>query len=443
MTARLLNLGAALLIGMALSACGEGSWFGGKAKPRIEGERIAVLPRDLSVEADPRLAELAVLLPPATVNADWPQPGGGTEHAMGHLAGGDGFRISWRVSVGEGTGRNGRVTSQPVVAEGRVYVMDAAAQVSALDAATGERVWRFDVTPEGESAGGVGGGVAYAEGRLFVTTGYAQILALDGATGKELWRSTVTAPLRAGPTVINGRLFAISIDNQLHAIETVNGKRLWVHSALTETAGFYGGASPAVAGDVVIAPFSSGELFALRADNGRVLWSDSLAGLQRADALSGFADIRGLPVVDRGQVFAASHAGRMAGIDIRTGGRIWDRGVGSLGTPWLAGEFIFVTTVEGELLCLTRRDGRLRWVQTLPRFRDEKQKRGRIIWTGPVLVEGRLFVAGSNGEGLAVDPGNGEIVDRVRLPGPVLVQPAVAGRTVYVLTDDADLVALR
>ena len=185
----------------------------------------------------------------------------------------------------------------------------------------------------------------------------------------------------------------------------------------------------AVDGNVVIVPFSSGEIFALRADNGRVLWADSLAGVVKSDAVSSLADIRGYPVVDRGQVFATSHGGRMVGIDLRSGGRIWDRDVGSLYTPWLAGDFLFVTTVNSEVVCLTRREGRVRWVTQLDQYDDAKRKRGRIVWTGPVVIGDRLFVTNSRGEAVLISPKDGKVTQHLDLPGPVDVPVAVASAT--------------
>ncbi|HEX6980950.1 MAG TPA: PQQ-binding-like beta-propeller repeat protein [Alphaproteobacteria bacterium] len=435
---------AVLLAAALVSGC-EGGWFGADTEQPIPGERLSVMIQDRAIEPDPALADLPVRLPVPIENAAWPQPGGTPSHAMEHLAGetDDGLTIVWRTGIGAGTSRSGRIASPPVVAEGRVYVMDAGTQLTAVDAASGRTVWTFDVQPEEEGDGGVGGGVAFDQGRLYVTTGYAQVIALDADGAKELWRQTLTAPMRAGPTVGGGRVFATTVDNQIHALDAATGRRLWTHSGISETAGFYGGASPALEGNITVAAFSSGELFALRVDNGRVLWSDSLAGALRADPVSSLADIRGLPVIDRGQVIAASNADRIVSIDLRSGGRIWDQNIGSLYTPWVAGAFVFATSVDNVVVCLSRRDGRVRWATQLKQFRDEKARRGRIVWTGPVLVGSRLFLASSEGNGILISPLTGEITSHVQLPGPVFVAPVVANRTVYVVTDGADLVALR
>src|SRR5690606_4755356 len=140
----------------------------------------------------------------------------------------------------------------------------------------------------------------------------------------------VSAPVRAAPTVEGGRVFVVGIDNQLTALDARTGEVLWTHAGIIEDAGLLGGASPAAEAGVVIAPYSSGEIFALRAETGRQLWSDSLAAIRRVGALASLADIRGLPVIDRDIVVATSHSGRTAGIDLRTGARIWEQDIGGI-----------------------------------------------------------------------------------------------------------------
>ena len=98
---------------------------------------------------------------------------------------------------------------------------------------------------------------------------------------------------------------------------------------------------------------------------------------------------------------------------------------------------------ENEVVAVTRRDGRVRWVQKLPVWRDATRKRGRIVWTGPVLVAGRLFLASSEGEALAISAASGAIESRFSIAGSVTAAPIVANGTIYVLTDSATLIALR
>jgi outer membrane protein assembly factor BamB len=432
------------LIVPALAGCETlQDFFTASNKVKIEGKRISVLDLDRRLKPDPQLASLVVRVPKPFDNPAWPQSGGYPDHAMYHLELGDSLKEAWSSSVGEGASRYGRVTAQPVVAEGRAYAMDAEDIVSAFDVKTGDRLWRFDPQPKDADDTTFGGGLAIAGDRLYVGTGYGQVLALDAATGKEIWRSTVDAPIHSSPTVADGRVFATTIENQLNVLAAADGRRLWTHNGLPEPAGLLGGASPAVAGDTVVVPYSSGEIYALRVDNGRPLWNDSLAATQPVGALSSLADIRGAPVIDRDRVFALSHSGLMVAIDLRTGDRVWEQDLGGTHAPWVAGDFIYVLSNDSTLLCLTRADGRVRWERDLPQYENEKKKTDALFWTGPILAGDRLIVVSSQGEAFSVSPYTGEAIGRTEFPDGVFINPVVADKTLYVLTDEADLIALR
>ncbi len=434
---------AALLAAMALAGCGSGYFGSSKDKEPLKGERISVLSLDTSLKPDKRIQDVEVRLPRPYRNADWPQPGGVPTHANYHLAVPGKLAVAWRVDAGEGSSDDTQLLASPIVAAGRVYVLDSAANLRAFDAKTGRQLWGVDLTPDNEEEGPRGGGAAYFGGRLYVTTGFADVFCLDARTGKRIWTHRVSGPMRAGPTVLDGRVFVVTIANELHTLDAHDGHELWMHAGIVEPAGLLGGASPAAEGDAVIAAYSSGELFALRAENGRVAWSETLTPLRRADPVSEIAQIKGDPVIDRGRVLAISNSGRMVEIDMRTGGRVWEQEVAGVHTPWVAGAYIYVVTTGAELVCIDRRDGGIRWVTQLPRFENPEDKEDPIRWTGPVLVTDRLLVPASDGEIWSVSPYSGKPLGRIKLDSPILISPAVADGTVYVLTDDATLVALR
>lgn len=435
---RVLALVAAALL---LSACG--AWLGGKEALPLPGERISIMLFQRDLTPDPRIADLDIHLPKPELNSDWPQSGGYPDHAMHHLKVATNITEVWRVDVGAGSGGDRRLLSAPVVADGTVYAVDVNFVVSAYDASDGARRWRFDPEVPKNDREAFGGGVAHDGGRIFLTTGFAMIFAIDAANGQEIWRRATSGPIRAAPTATGGRIYVITIDNEITAYNAANGETLWSHAGFAEAAGLLGGASPAVSGSTVVAPYSSGEIYALRVENGRVIWFDNLAALRRLDQISSLTDIRGRPVIDRGLVFAISHSGRMVAIDQRTGGRAWDRNIGGVEMPWVAGDFIFLITNDSELVGLTRRGGRVRWIRPLPRFEDAKNREDLIHWSGPVLVSDRLVVVGSYGEALSISPYTGKILGRVKLPAGTSLAPIVAGGTLYIITDKAQLIALR
>ena len=432
----------AFLLPAVLSACG-GALFGGSESDPLPGERISILSLRQVSQPDPRIADLQVRLPRPRINADWPQAGGQPTHVMQHLSLSDDPQRIWSADIGSGSGRLVRLLAPPVVGDSAVYTLDAKGRVSALTTDRGQRIWQINITPDSEEEGALGGGVALADGVLYASTGYGDVVAFNAATGVELWRERIGIPLRAAPTISEGRLFVVTYNNQLFALDADDGGVLWTYVGIAETAGLIGTASPAADGGVVVAPLSSGELVGLRADDGRVVWSDTLARTGRVTALAELSNINGRPAIQDGIVYAVSHAGRMVAIDVNTGARVWTQNIGGVESPWIAGQFIYLITTDAEVLALSRRDGRIRWVTQLPRFRKPAERSGRITWSGPVLASDRLILVSSLGLAVAISPYTGEMLGEIKLPGGAMVAPVLADETLYVLTDDGDLVAYR
>ena len=438
-------LAATLATSLLLTGCDSFNSLmsGDNGKNKLKGTRISVLQLDTRALPDPTLANTPVVVPPAVVNTEWPQAGGYPEHAMGNLGLAAHIEQVWSSSIGSGSGRK-RLVSPPVSAQGRLYALDSGSRVTALTESDGSEQWQTDLTPEDTRGSSFGGGIAVGEGFVFAATGYAEVIALNPANGAIVWRKRIPAPARGAPTVVQGRVVAQTIDNQTLALTARTGETEWTHSGILETAGMMGSVSPAADATIVVAPYSSGEITALRIENGRPLWQDNLASARQSGTLTGLADIRGLPVIDRGLVFTVSHSGRTVAIDERTGARVWDAEIGGINTPCSAGEFLYLLSNDNELIALQRGTGHIRWVKPLDRLEDpEDKKSAPVVWSGPVLAGDRLWLTGSNEQMLAISPADGRIVDTVELPARSYLAPMVSNRTLFVLTDRGNLVAYR
>jgi outer membrane protein assembly factor BamB len=338
------------------------------------------------------------------------------------------------------------VTAPPIVADGRIYVMDGASRVAAIDAATGSMVWSRNITPRpvrgrrDRDREAFGGGVAYSDGKLYVATGFREVLQLDAATGEPGWRTRTDAPIHSAPTVYGGRVFVVAVDDNLLTFDTATGTPGWNYQALAEPARLIGASSPAVTGDTVVAAFASGEVIALRANNGNDLWNTPLNRNSRSNALSEIRDIVGRPVVFRGDVYAVSHAGAFSAIDLRSGTARWTLPVSSISTPWVSGDVVYVVSRAGEVICVARESGQVYWIRDM---NEGRRGRRRPIWTGPAMVNSRLVVANNQGEAVALDPKTGTTQTTLRLGGPALMPPIAVGGMMYFVTANAQVVAIR
>lgn len=465
MTPRKTLLAALLIAALGSSSCSTVSKlnpFDKKDKSpselASEGERISIVPADQVLEPAAALKGVDFALPPLAKVTEWPLPGGTAEQSVGNVDAAPNLTVAWRKNFGQGSKPGRYVTAPPVAADGRVYLMDAGAHVVALNAVGGSQVWRTSTNPGDNKRDKIafGGGVAYADGKLYVSSGYREVLQLDARTGAVGWRAKTSEPIHGAPTVAGGRVYVVALDNTLLTFDAATGAAGWTYQALSETSRILAASSPALSGDTVVAAFGSGELVALRASNGNDLWNEALSRASRTSALSEIRDIPGRPVIYQGDVFAVSHSGVFAAVDLRTGQSRWTLPVTGITPPLPAGDVVYAVSKNGEVICASRESGQIYWIRDLnAAFKARKKtKTGgflgigtktavRPIWSGPLLSNDRLIIVGQTGELVSVNAKTGEIQKRIHLKGPATITPIAMGDTIYVVTQDADLIAIR
>jgi outer membrane protein assembly factor BamB len=429
---------ALLLIGLAVSACGDSmprlqdlNPFAEKEVP-LPGTRKPVLQQE-TITSDAAAAGRPVVLSPPQANESWSQPGGTASNAPGHLALDGALKQAWSVNVGTGSSFYGKLTASPIVYDGRVYTLDAAGHVSAVSASGGSVVWRASTTPPNEKDHeGFGGGLAADGGRIYVATGFGTVLAFDARGGKKLWEKNLKAPVRTSPTAAAERVFAVTKEGQVYCLSGSDGTELWNFTGMGERASILVNTSPAVDGDTVVVPYPTGDLVALRTANGQPMWQETLARTRGASSLSALSDAA-RPVLHGGVLYAVGHGGRMVATAAKNGERLWSVTVASIQQPWVSGDTVFVVDTGGQLIAVTRNDGKIRWASRL----------AGGTWSGPVLAGKRLWLASSKGQLVGVDPFNGKVASTVDLGTPVFIAPVVAGNRMFVLADNARLIALQ
>jgi len=420
-----------------LNACSD-------EKKKLEGTRKAVVDYTTSVSIDSS-GEPAIFNEELTLNDDWPQAGGQADHAIPSLNYSNQLKPLWTTSIGTGTTSDAKLLSTPVTHQEEpgsqkevLFAMDTRLRVSATNVNTGQRLWRESIAPEDRNDAISGGGVAYANGFIYATSPHAEVVCLEAATGKVMWRSKTEGPVRAAPTVDDGRVYALSINNQLNVFDGQTGEKLWSHAGITEHAGLLGTASPAVSKGIVVVAYSSGEVYALKAETGYELWSETLSSTRRPDSLSSLAHIRALPIIDGNNVIIVGHNQKISVFDIRNGQKLWEHKVGGIHTPAVAEGYIFLINNFNELVCLKESSGKVIWATKLPK--DPKNPH-RIMWSGPILAANQLVLTGLNGEIVAYDHKDGKKLKTHNHGTPMSLSPILSFNIMYILDDNGDVTA--
>lgn len=425
-----------------LSACSYmPSWLGGKTdeKPKLEGTRSVAYAVGVKLQPDPSLLNTPPVLPPVAMNTEVAQGYSTLPAGAGNLAGGK-FDSSVSAKIGDGVDFPQPLAPSPVVAGEMVFAMDAAGNVSAHDNKDINKInWMSGVVANAKGTPSIGGGMAFDAGVLYVTTGEGVVAAFEAASGKLLWRKDFAVSLRAAPRVSGDRLIIVTMDSHTYALSAKDGEVMWDHRGINETAGMMNSVSPVVYGDGVVIPYSSGEIFALSLENGRELWGETLLKNRTIKAYGVFSGIGGDPVVDGGMIFATSNSGVFAALSAVGGQHVWTQQFGSLNTPWLAGDDLFVLTTDNILLDLEKNTGKIRWLTQLEQYENPELKLLPISWRGPILVDGNLLVVGSNGKMQKISALSGKIVDTIDVPSGISAAPVVAGGRLYLVDKKANI----
>ena len=438
-----MKLGHILLASvLLLTACDSmPTWLGGKdEKTKLAGKRIEVLADTQFVKADESLANLPVVASEAKANDNWQQAAGSQQGLTGNLQF-SGFLHHDNTKIGDGNDWEQPLYSNIIIAGGAVFAMDARGYISAHDIKDIDKVlWKNTSALTKDEDDLLGGGLAYDNGHLYVTTGRGKAFAIDASNGKEIWTTTIGVPLRAAPKVGSGKLYAVSVDNQLFALDMKTGKQVWNHRGINENAGFLTAISPAINDNIVIAPYSSGEIHALDSATGQEIWSDSLLKPSRTSATNSFFGIAGTPIISDDAVFVAGSGGVVAAFSLSNGRRLWEQDISSsLNNLWLDNGFIYMISSENQLLCLSKSDGRVRWTKQLARYEDEEKRRHPYSWFGPIMANGQLLVAETKGSLLAISPKDGATIETIDIPSDLANAPIIAGGKLYFLTQNAKL----
>lgn len=439
--------GVCLLV--LLAACGEREVI-------LSGERFPVradLEASIPVEgqptptapAAPENQSVAISLG-AQTGGDWTHRGGNARHLMPHAALSATPQRVWSAKIGAGSSRKNRIAAAPVVADGRVFTMDAGTTVTATSTGGGT-LWSTDLTASFDKGGGQSsGGLAAGGGRLYATTGYGELVALDAGSGAIVWRQRVDAPISGAPATDGNAVYVSGRDGSAWAVDAASGKVIWQVVGTPGKAAYVGTAAPTIGDRAVIFPSSAGDLMAvLKIGGGTRVWQASLAGKRLGRAYALTSDVTGDAVIAGKTLFAGSGSGRTVAMSASSGERIWSASEGALGPVAVAGGSLFLVNDEAKLVRLDAETGEVIWAVEMPYFTNDKVKRRKGIYAhyGPVLAGGRIIVVSSDGLLRAFDPTNGSLTYTAEIPGGAAAQPAVAGGTLYVVGGNGQLHAFR
>jgi outer membrane protein assembly factor BamB len=219
-----------------------------------------------------------------------------------------GYMVAMDAETGEELWRfrAGVIESPPLLVDGVLYFGSWDKKVYALDAKTHRVKWTFLTGDK------VKDGPAYADGTIYFGSYDRKVYALDAHTGKERWAASGNGTFYATPAVAYGRVFIGNTDGRVYAFGARSGHLLWARAT-----GDYVYSSAAVWNKTVYAGSYDGRFYALDAATGDVRWSFKAGG-----------SISGSPTILDGVVYFATLSRHTFALNARTGKKLWEFGDG-------------------------------------------------------------------------------------------------------------------
>ncbi len=297
------------------------------------------------------------------------------DSALVRIGGGD--REAWRM-------RASGAVQRPIRAHGdRLYFGVWGGDVYCLDARTGREIWRRNVGSDVISEVAVDNGLAY----LGATDG--RVIALDADTGEPRWEYKTDGPVQASPVVGGGKVFIGSGDCSFYALDAKTGKFRWKFemARMTQSKPIY------MDGAVFFGAWDQ-HFYALNAKDGSVRWKTPIGELIY------FSPANSNPATDGKRIIVTATPWPKRNelpdvncLDAKTGKIEWThRCIAeshcAFNTASIAGNRLYVSSLNGKLFCLSMTDGSEVWRADIGQETYDNS---------PVFADGKIYAGGLRG----------------------------------------------
>ncbi|MBV8530191.1 MAG: PQQ-binding-like beta-propeller repeat protein [Candidatus Eremiobacteraeota bacterium] len=364
------------------------------------------------------------------------------------------LETAWRIETG------GQISASPTVIDGTLYIGNNAGSLYAIDAASGQILWKGHVPNPLMSAPLIYGDlVIVGEGDptsrtsspsepVMVGQGESAMIGFDRASGAIRWQTMLSGSAMPTPAIIDGTLINHDGAGWINGLDPATGAKRYSRSIGSMAS--MSAILPVGNGDFVTAGVGSNALWRLHADGGSVVWrsgfSKGASGIgdcpQVSDGARVFCDYVSPVLPDTWTVIGDLAVERVYAVGLANGSPLWDVALegGSLpgrneaAIPLLAGGLLYLgSAIAPWMHALDPSNGMLVW---------ERPTRG-VVKGGIVDVDGVVYFGDLGGYLWALDAKTGRIVgDKYMHTAFNVGSPIVDGRTLIIGSDSGSVIAV-
>ncbi|WP_423187417.1 outer membrane protein assembly factor BamB [Alishewanella sp. d11] len=353
----------------------------------------------------------------------------------------------WDIQVGNGI-QHYESGLKPLLFNDKVYMASREGIVLAAEIQTGKRLWTFDLRTDNTLStwerlsqnwstknARIAGGISQGFGNIYFGTENGDVVALNAETGELVWRSQVPGEVLSSPAVGSGFVVVQLGSGNLIALNPDNGEERWVFETEQPPLTIRGVSEPVIDSGGVIYGGANGRVGVLVVDRGFQAWEEAIATPKGSTDLSRLVDVDAKPIVIAGTIYAIAYNGELFALDLRSGQQLWKSDYASFRSMAVSGNVLYLVDSVGRIYAVDRRNGSELWSQT---------GLHRHFLTGPTVYKDYLVIGDNKGNLHWLDRSSGEFVARQSFDGSGFFREAVANNDVLVITTrDGELTLLQ
>ena len=187
---------------------------------------------------------------------------------------------------------------------------------------------------------------------------------------------------------------------------------------------------------------TNGEILALDALTGSVLWNSSLVIEGSISGTLELTDIDSGPVIHDGLIYASSLSGKFAVIDLISGTFIWEIPIKTSNNSIINGDSVFISSDDGRVINVLKDNGEVRWIANI--YEALKiESNGTPLCSTPILAKNNIILSCYDGNVFKINSSNGDYEKLINLGEASFISPIIINGHIIFYTEDAELIVYR
>ena len=297
-----------------------------------------------------------------------------------------------------------------------------------------ELIWKKNVYSKQEKKSDILINLAYENDILIITDNLAKYYAVNPQNGELIWSKTNLTPFNSQIKIYKDKFYIVDYENILHCFSIKDGNKIWSY----QTDNFFVKSkkklSIIIENEKVIFNNSIGDITALDANKGILLWQtptqNNLVYAESASLIT--SDL----VLEKESIFFSNNRNEFYSINKDNGFLNWKQKINSNIRPVISNDIIFTVSNEGFLYFIDSLGGNiLKSNNLLINFKAKHREFIKPI--GIVLGSDKIFLSLNNGKLIVASIQTGEIINTFKLDGNQISKPFIFDNKLYIIKDNS------